>query len=201
VRCTLGEKESDKYFFRAGESFHAVPHDILASMFGRTPPPEVVFVSNVTGGLRPFVDSGDSPLIVRQAFLLRNMGQGMAYHPYLNVSITRIPSTTHISVDGLEADKFFKTSVLNLFHTFIGDVGVPLPPGATIGVCTVTLGLIPPFDGPLEYEVSCGAVDSLAFRRTYQMPLEVLSSLRAMVVKNPKLTTSEAMAVLFPLKA
>ena len=154
VRTMIGE--SDKYFFRAGESFLPVPHDVLASMFGKVPPPVLEWKPLVPDD----VAWSGGCLTLKAVLTLYNAGNGMAFHPFLTVRPFLPGEKSTCRVTRKDNQRFFRHEILNQFVTFVGLPDHPLPAGGLAAVGELMLELRPPFIRNLSLQFDAGAKDA-----------------------------------------
>lgn len=158
VRASVGEG-ADRYWFRAGDSFLAVPHDVLAAMFGRTPPPDVAWYVALAGNQPALSPGGEVRL--EAAVVLHNRGQGLAFHPYFNVTMNRPGPNCVLLYTELDQERYRMHGVLDTFVTSVGRADHPLPSGAKAGALLLKLVLKPPFTHRIVMDTASGAEGAL----------------------------------------
>jgi hypothetical protein len=133
VRATT--KGTDRYYFRVGDQFHSVPHDVLASMFGRAPPPQMSW-RVIAGATSPALEGAG--LRIEIAIILYNSGDGMAFHPYVNLTMFSPSEDGNFEflVEQIDSERFTMHGVLRHFITFVGRRDHPIPGG---GFATVAM--------------------------------------------------------------
>lgn len=181
-----GEKTSHKYFFRSGDSFQPLTHQMLAAMFGRSPPPIM--------SLQWFI-MADEPCVVSGAVVLNiglrlaNDGDGMGFHPYVVVDGQRPSDASQIKFPEDRIDsRFFAHSSFMSGASFLGRAEFPLAPGEKILVAWTQIFLNPPFNRKFIFKVVAGARDALPYRRDIVVGPE---QLEAIIARAPDLTTKE----------
>jgi hypothetical protein len=147
-----------QYYMRAGSSFSAIPHAVLAGLFGRRPEPRVAqkwFGPSV--GTRP--PDGVSAFV---AVALSSTGRAIARDLYLNVYC--YPPGPHSQVEFLqfaaERQNWERHEVAANFSNVISRESLRLAPGAALAVGAVSLELKPPFERSLIVEMAFGCEGS-----------------------------------------
>jgi hypothetical protein len=141
-----------QYFMRAGSNFTAVPHAVLAGMFGRRPQPRVAqkwFGSHV----RKIPNEG-----VRATSLLSlsSTGRAIARDLYINVFSYPPGPNSKIKLEDVDIMRWDRHDVSANFWNLISREPVRVAPGAMIQVGAITVEVVGPFTRPLSLDVSYG---------------------------------------------
>jgi hypothetical protein len=147
-----------RYFMRAGSNFSAVPHAVLAGMFGRRPQPHIHYQYII--GLPRLV--GQRAIESQLGLMITNFGIGIARDVFLNVrfrenaglnsSISFVPTRS----DDPWTGQFSFGSVLNL----VSKPDARLAPEAQVLGVNLIFKIEPPFERAFSFESLCGASGS-----------------------------------------
>lgn len=160
VRATT--KDTDRYMFRAGDKFLAVPHDVLAAMFGRTPPP---IIAPVVYSAMEEPTTAVNAMKVGFYIGLKNDGLGMAFHAFCDLVVDSPREGFSQQFDAVPEDSRFEIrgSVKERL-TVVAKPNNPLPPGSAAILARAMLVLAPPFTRPLRLVATAGAEHGLPNR-------------------------------------
>lgn len=151
-----------RYYFRIADSFHVIPHNMLAAMFGVRPPCKIVPVPYL--GSKAKIQVNNGVLRFRLLISLRNEGQRLAKFPYQSISV-ELPGeqcATDIFSDRQHNERYDHIDRDTNSQTIMGVASVRIPPGTEEYVTDLTVMLSPPFDNEFVVRQTTGAEDSLA---------------------------------------
>lgn len=191
TRSTLRSLET--YYFRAGESFLPVPHDILASMFGQVPPAEIRMLSGPAGN-QPH---GRAPvtMFAHGSLYLHNPGLVVGEKLYASIRIG-FPSDNCAEpyLEGVNDAQV--SSVTPGRHTIILRPDRVLPPGCDLHVANIRLNLSSPFTRDLRVSYTVGAGNGPAYRGEHEVSVGCLREWLGKL-EHQHLTSGELWAGLF----
>ncbi|MDP2316554.1 MAG: ATP-binding protein [Pseudomonadota bacterium] len=193
VRAGVGEG-TDRYYFRAGDSFLAVPHDVLAAMFGRTPPPNVFWKVVIASNRPAFVGR---EVKIEAAIVLHNKGQALGFHPYFTVTMDTPGENCELRYSELDSERFTFHGVLDAFVTVVGRPDYPLPTGALAGAVLITLTLCPPFTRGIRLDAGSGCDGALPHELTRKVDVEAVRRAYDLAV-NEGASQSQVWGSMFP---
>lgn len=151
-RAVIKGEQDSKYLIRAGSSFVATPHDVLAAMFGRRPSPrlsQLMIHSPAT-----FNETG---VRVRAAMGIRNTGMATAKELYFAINVWESPEgRSTIIVDFTKDIPWQLSSFAGLSFAGVSPEHLRLPPHGTIGTASLELSLRKPIVAGLRLELVAG---------------------------------------------
>jgi hypothetical protein len=172
-QCIVG-KYKDRYYVRVGSNFEIAPHGLLAGMFGRQPVPNIFHMWGCGGKTSP--KSWD-PLITHWPTstpyvwlgpIIRNHGVTVARDVYVNFSLS-IPGPQCMAEVTKREQAFNFWESIGGWHLISNDQ-YRLAPGGMVTPFALTLYLRPPFQAPLDYELSFGCSGSPVHRVVTTVP-------------------------------
>lgn len=143
-----------RYYMRAGSSFSAVPHAILAGLFGRRPQPRVA----VKWLALPLQRNNQDMITLSAAISLTNSGRSIARDMYLNMWAYPPGPKCRITF-GQVGERWEMYSLLNIWNV-IAQEGYRVAPGAPAPVGVFELSLLPPFDHTFSLDIAVGCEGS-----------------------------------------
>jgi hypothetical protein len=141
-----------QYYMRAGSNFAAVPHAVLAGLFGRRPQARV---AQKWFGSLVRVNSS-SGLAALSLLSLSSTGRAIARDLYVNVYTYPPGPNCTVTLEGVDVVRWDRHDVTSNFWNLISRESVRVAPGAMIEVGAVSIQVNPPFTRPLTLEISYG---------------------------------------------
>ena len=190
------EAKLHRYYFRAGDRFAVVPHDLLMSMLGQSPPPDVVVRDSIRAEPGQQLPRADGRVVARTLVNLENHGCGMAFHAFLTTEMT-LPGPL-CTVEGPNgAQGFAYGEPLPGVRTAVADTTTKVPPRGmvTVGVLVVTLA--EPINQRLRFDLLPGAEHTVGHKTTWEASVEHVSEVMTLA-RSHRLRPSEVWARLFP---
>ena len=141
-----------KYYMRSGSNFSAVPHGVLAGLFGKRPSPEIKHDSKLN-----HIEGDGTEVTVKVWLDLWNIGIGLANDLYYNCLVSSTPGPKSVIYLQQANPDFFDTRCEDgeSVHC-VAKVEKRLAPDSSITPCLIKVILQPPFDEGLGFEISYG---------------------------------------------
>lgn len=141
-----------QYYMRAGSSFAAVPHAVLAGMFGRRPQPRVA-QKWLGSSVRKLPDEGARATSILS---LSSTGHAIARDLYVNIFFYPPGPNSTIALTDVDVMRWDRHDVTGNVWNLISREPVRVAPGALIQVGALTIDAKRPFVRPLTLEMSFG---------------------------------------------
>lgn len=177
------ERQSQRYYIRAGSNFVPIPHDVLAGMFGRRPQPKMKcnFLAY------PFSTTNRSDIEVTIGFHLINEGRVIANDFFVSILTLGIGGP-HCNV------RFSPHAGFHIYRSMtcrsiMSPRDVRLPPGGWLELAQMILKLQPPFTEELKIEGTFGCGNAPPNKFTFACSAEKLQQWFVQIV--PTLATSQ----------
>lgn len=156
VRTTIGE--SDKYFFRTGDRFTPVPHQLLAAMFGRTPPAELT--ASPRGLPARAIKNELGKLQISMEVCLKNSGIALAEQPAIAVTIESESTSAEVAPgNGLAGFATYGDSIRGAWLNCLAGQGIAVPAGMEFRFLFFDILLKPPFSSDVTITFTVAARD------------------------------------------
>lgn len=153
-RNVTGKFDHCAYFIRAGNSFVPTPHGVLAGMFGRRPPPNIL-LRFLTGRIRKL---HDGHIDFGTNFALRNASSVVAVRVYCNLWIESCPTAVKLSLSCPTHALWRHTELLGFHYSALALPGTEVAPEGFLSPWTVHFEMgPPPFDKDLKLRFAYGA--------------------------------------------
>jgi|SRR5271157_589495 len=187
-QCIVG-KYKDRYYVRVGSNFEMAPHGLLAGMFGRQPVPNVFHMWGCGGKTSP--QSWAPPVshyptstpYVWIEVTIRNHGVTVVRDVYVNF-LLRIPGPNCQAEMSKRDPQFRFSESVGGWHLISQDQ-YRLAPAGMVAPFSLTLYLKPPFEAPLQYELSFGCEGSAVHRVVATVPAATVEkAYRAYITTN-----------------
>lgn len=170
-RCLIGkDKSKDRYLARAGSSFYAIGHDVLAGMFGRRPQPKL-HVEWVPKPGQLQNQEGVTGVSLLLGVVVVNNGPGIARDVYVNLIVKELPNPRCRVSLSIEDQSGFSVNrgLAPKAETSISFDGFKLAPSGLVKPVSLLFHMAPPFQMPLAYELAVGhgtgPTERIAFER------------------------------------
>jgi hypothetical protein len=162
-----------QYFIRAGSDFVPTPHMVLAGMFGRAAPPNVIHNYVVA----PAKLHGDS-ISCQLGLLLRNLGPGIASDLYATIKCWQSPgSPSSLEFETPDRVNWTGSFAFGRFCSLISQAGFRVPPEGQTNPLVLTLTITAPIDDGIRISGVVGAGNSAPHRIALCSTLAQLVSL------------------------
>lgn len=155
---------NNQYYIRAGSSFVATPHSVLAGMFGKRPQPWVYLTYTVGPVKIKERPTGEKEILCEIGLALYNGGQGIARDTFLNAQLYPLPGKNCNSEFDIR-DRVNWTGSLS-FGIKLGVISKEdfrIAPGNLSQPVIVKVSLLPPFEEKIKMELSCGCENGMPF--------------------------------------
>lgn len=160
----------DRYYIRAGDSFVAAPHSVLAGLFGRRPQPSIDLRPGIFPAL--VVNQAQPPLIVQVTLdlILANVGSVVARDAYVSWRVPKIGSersTLTVVRQAGNDQRFHLDALASRAGSAIARAGNRLAPGARQVAARMHFQFQRPFADGLELEFTVGCEGAPPIRRVH----------------------------------
>jgi hypothetical protein len=162
-----------QYYMRAGSNFVAVPHAILAGMFGRRPQPRIFHFFE--GRPSYFAEGGVLDLDV--AILVMNEGAAPASDPYLSFKILVPRPNSRVGFQPREADNWCPNQRYGVFFNLTSKPDFRLAPHTPVNPVRFKIQLAPPFEGRYQFQLYYGCTGSPSGHVNIELASEELARL------------------------
>jgi hypothetical protein len=145
-----------KYYMRAGSSFSAVPHGVLAGMFGRMPQPHIFHMFS-----SPPAKIINEKIEITLGFLIRNEGPGIASDLFMNAMVISTPGE-NCTLAFKQPDPSYWVAHFSFWRhiSAITRFEYRVPPESWVKPFEMNIIIAPPFSERLEIEGICGCSQS-----------------------------------------
>lgn len=178
-QCIVG-KYKNRYYVRVGSNFELASHGLLAGMFGRQPTPNIFVMWGCGGKMAP---SSYAPLIthlptstpyVWDQITIRNHGSAVVEDLYVNLEL-RVPGPNCVAEMPQKNPRWEFHESVGGWH-LISSPGFRLAPAGMVAPVSFSVYLKPPFDDPLQYDISFGCKGSPVHRIFASIPPDRVES-------------------------
>lgn len=147
---TVGNQQ---YYIRAGSSFVAAPHAVLAGMFGRRPLPNAYHNYAI-----PPAQWADGRIVLNLGFMMHNEGPGIAEDLFATMDVKSLyGSNCRLKIEGVDTTDWRYNWSFGRYLSIISKGGLKLPPGGFVQPFIIACSFAPPFDRPLLIDGYAGA--------------------------------------------
>jgi len=160
-----------RYYIRVGSNFSAVPHAVLAGLFGRRPQPKLgLWWRSALARM-----DGDT-LVVEGMVSMRNASSTIARDLYFNLWAFAPGPNCSVAFDQISDAVWEVFRNATNFWNLVSRQGVRQPPGAPLSIGLFEVHLKPPFESPYSIDLSYGCEGGeMSQRRGDVAPAEVAS--------------------------
>ncbi len=177
-----------RYYIRAGSSFSATPHQVLAGMFGRRPQPKLIqkFVCE-----EPRIEK--DAVVCMLGFAITNLGSVVARDLFVNCQVFSMPGSNCTATFNPKLDYFTGFQSFGFSFSITSNDSFKLPPEGVVPVAHLEFIFRPPFEKKFRLGGVFGGERSPPYRFGFERSAKLVGAMYNDVM-NHKGTSQEQQA-------